>query len=74
MSDTEIMVILILFHSDGFRSFKHYYKKYVYKYLKHIFQRLVSSNRFVKLEKEELLPYDHPHQKVLQKTCPALVL
>ena len=25
MSDTEIMVILILFHSRGFRCFKHYY-------------------------------------------------
>ena len=26
MSDAEIMVILILFHSGGFRCFKHYYK------------------------------------------------
>lgn len=25
MSDAEIMVILVLFHSDGFRYFKHYY-------------------------------------------------
>ena len=25
MSDAEIMVILILFHSGGFRCFKHYY-------------------------------------------------
>ena len=29
MSDAEIMVILILFHSGGFRCFKHYYKEYV---------------------------------------------
>ena len=28
MSDAEIMVILILFHSGGFRCFKHYYKEY----------------------------------------------
>ena len=26
MSDAEIMVILILFHSGGFRCFKHYYQ------------------------------------------------
>ena len=26
MSDAEIMVILILFHSGGFRCFKHYYR------------------------------------------------
>lgn len=25
MSDAEIMVILVLFHSDGFRYYKHYY-------------------------------------------------
>ena len=33
MSDAEIMVILILFHSGGFRCFKHYYKEYVCKHL-----------------------------------------
>ena len=56
MSDAEIMVILILFHSGGFRSFKHYYKEYVCKHLKHLFPRQVSYNRFVELEKEVLLP------------------
>ena len=29
MSDAEIMVILILFHSGCFRCFKHYYNEYV---------------------------------------------
>ena len=42
MSDAEIMVILILFHSGGFRCFKHYYKEYVCKHLKHLFPRQVS--------------------------------
>ena len=55
MSDAEIMVILILFHSGGFRCFKHYYKEYVCKHLKHLFPRQVSYNRFVELEKEVLL-------------------
>ena len=63
MSDAEIMVILILFHSGGFRCFKHYYREYVCKHLKHLFPRQVSYNRFVELEKEVLLPPDHLHQK-----------
>ena len=63
MSDAEIMVILILFHSGGFRCFKHYYKEYVCKHLKHLFPRQVSYNRFVELEKEVLLPIDHLHQE-----------
>ena len=58
MSDAEIMVILILFHSGGY-----YYKEYVCKHLKHLFPRQVSYNRFVELEKEVLLPHDHLHQK-----------
>lgn len=37
MSDAEIMVILILFHSSVFRCFKYYYKEYVCKYLKLLF-------------------------------------
>lgn len=51
MSDTEIMVILILFHSRGFRCFKHYYKEYVCKHLKGMFPQCVFYNRFVELEK-----------------------
>lgn len=56
MSDSEIMVILILFHSGGFRCFKHYYLEYVCKHLSHLFPVRVSYNRFVELEKEVLLP------------------
>lgn len=37
MNDAEIMVILILFHSGGFKCFKHYYKEYVCKHLTHLF-------------------------------------
>ena len=56
MSDAEIMVILILFHSGGFRCFKHYYMEYVCKGL---FPKRVSYNRFVELEKSVLLPIDY---------------
>ena len=55
MSDAEIIVILIHFHSDGFRCFKHYYLQYICKYCKHLFPNTVSYNRFVELEKEVLL-------------------
>ena len=51
MSDAEIIVILIHFHSGGFRCFKHYYLHYIW----HLFPRTVSYNRFVELEKEALL-------------------
>ena len=69
MSDAEIMVILIRFHSGGFRCFKHYYKGYVCKHLKHLFPRQVSYNRFVELEKEVLLPMTIFIKKVLLGTC-----
>lgn len=36
MSDAEIMVILILFHSRGFRCFNHYDQEYVCKHLTHL--------------------------------------
>ena len=69
-----IMVILILFHSGGFRCFKHYYKEYVCKHLIHLFPRLVSYNRFVGLEKEVLLPMTIFIKKVLLGPAPVSVL
>ena len=73
MSDAEIMVILILFHSGGFRCFKHYYKEYVCKHLKHLFPRQVSYNRFVELEKEVLLPMTSSSRKSCWEHVPASV-
>lgn len=52
MSDAEIMVILILFHTGGFRCFKHFYLGYVCRHMRHLFPRVVSYSRFVELEKE----------------------
>ena len=74
MSDAEIMVILILFHSGGFRCFKHYYKEYVCKHLKHLFPRQVSYNRFVELEKEVLLPMTIFTKKYCWEPVPVSVL
>lgn len=69
MDDAEIMVILILFHSGGFRCFKHYYKEYVCKHLTHLFPHRVSYNRFVELEKEVLLLLTIFIKQVLLGTC-----
>lgn len=69
MSDAEIMVILILFHSGGFRCFKHYYQEYFCKHLTHLFPKRVSYNRFVELEKEVLLPLVIFIKQVLLGTC-----
>ena len=52
MSDAEIMVILILLHTGGFRCFKHFYLGYVCRHMRHLFPRVVSYSRFVELEKE----------------------
>lgn len=72
MSDAEIMVILILFHSGGFRCFKHYYKEYVCKHLKDLFSNCVSYTRFVELEKQVLLPLTIFIKKVLLGTCTSI--
>lgn len=57
MSDAEVIVILIHFHSRGFRCFKHYYLHYICKHCKYLFPRTVSYNRFVEPEKEILLQF-----------------
>ncbi len=74
MSNAEIMVIIILFHSGSFRCFKHYYKEYVCKHLKHLFPRQLSYNRFVVLEKEVLFPITIFIKKVLLGPVPTSVL
>ncbi len=72
--DSEIMVIIILFHSGGFRCFKHYYREYVCKHLKHLFPRPVSYTRFVELDMEVLLPMTIFNKKVLLGTCTGITV
>lgn len=50
MSRSEIMAILICFHFNTFRNFKHYYLFYVRKHLRGLFPNQLSYNRFVELE------------------------
>ena len=49
--------------------FKHYYKGYVCKHIRHLFLNLVSYNRFVELEKEIQLPLTIFIKKLLLGTC-----
>jgi hypothetical protein len=64
MSDSEIITILILFHSMSFRNLKHFYLYYVQKHLKSEFPRLVSYNRFVELQAKATMPL-----AIFLKTC-----
>jgi hypothetical protein len=50
MSRSEIMTILIYFHFNTFRNFKHYYLFYVKVHLHDLFPKQLSYNRFVELE------------------------
>ena len=69
MSDAEIIVILIHFHSGGCRCFKHYYLHYICKHCRHLFPRTVSYTRFVELEKEVLLQLAVFIKQVLLGEC-----
>ncbi len=55
MSASEIMTIVIHFHQQGYRDFKHYYQKHVCEHLTREFPRLVSYGRFVELMPKVLL-------------------
>ena len=50
MGRSEIMTILICFHFNTFRNFKHYYRFYVKTHLHDLFPKQLSYNRFVELE------------------------
>ena len=49
MSDAEVITILICFHFNSFRNFKHYYLGCVCRHWKHLFPKTFSYNRFVEI-------------------------
>ena len=49
MSDSEIITILICFHFNTYRNFKHYYLSRVCGEWKHLFPRRFSYNRFIEV-------------------------
>ena len=69
LSDAEVITILILFHSNGFRCLKHFYIHYVCRHLTSMFPKTVSYNRFVELQKSVLLTLTVFIKEVLLGTC-----
>jgi len=64
LSDSEVMTILILFHSGHYRDLKHYYINHVKKHMKSEFPQTVSYNRFVELQKKVVVKL-----AIFLKTC-----
>jgi hypothetical protein len=56
LSLSEVMTLLILFQTSGFRNLKTFYLQHVCQQLTRAFPHLVSYSRFVELEAEALLP------------------
>ena len=56
LSLSEVMTILVLFHSSGYRNLKQFYLEFVFEHLRSEFPRLVSYNRFVEFQGEALMP------------------
>lgn len=53
---SEIMVIMVMFHQSGYRTFKGFYIHHVCQHLQSAFPDLVSYNRFVELQQRCLVP------------------
>jgi len=64
MNCSEVIAIMVLFHSGGFRNMKHFYLFYVQKHMKNDFPKTVSYNRFLELMQGATLP-----MSMFLKTC-----
>jgi hypothetical protein len=64
MSESEVITLMTLFHSSGFRNMKHFYQHYVQKHLRSEFPHTVSYNRFTELMQSAVLP-----MTIFLKTC-----
>ena len=53
---SEIATIVVYFHSSGYRNFKKYYIKHIFKNCQSELTNLVSYNRFVELIPSVLMP------------------
>ena len=59
MSDAEVITILICFHFNSYRNFKHYYLGCVRIHWKHLFPQTFSYNRFVEVMPRSFCGFDH---------------
>jgi Transposase DDE domain len=56
LTDSEIMTILVAFHQNHYRNFKHFYLDHVCVYWRSAFPNLPSYNRFVEWMPSTLIP------------------
>lgn len=54
MQLSEVMTIMVLFHQQGYRTFKQFYQEHVCVHLRQEFPHRVSYNRFVELQRDAL--------------------
>lgn len=64
MSCSEVISIMVMFHSGGYRNMKHFYLFYIQKHRADLFPDTVSYNRFVELMQGATLP-----MSIFLKTC-----
>ena len=64
MAESEVITIMILFHSGQFRNMKHFYLYYIQKHMTGEFPNTVSYNRFTELMQAAVLP-----MTIFLKTC-----
>lgn len=64
MSCSEVITIMVMFHTGGFRNMKHFYIHYVQKHMNDQFPKTVSYNRFLELMQAATLP-----MTMFLKTC-----
>ena len=64
MSDTEIMTILVLFHTHRFRDLKSFYLGYICQHMRGDFPHRISYNRFVERQAQVAL-----HLLLFLQTC-----
>jgi hypothetical protein len=57
LCDSEIITLLITFHSGHFRNFKHFYLQYASIHLRNDFPGLVSYNRFIELSHRNAIAF-----------------
>lgn len=49
MSKAEVMMIMILFHSSGYRCLKHFYTDKIYKHMRHLFPEVIMKRENVNI-------------------------
>lgn len=64
MSCSEVIAIMVIFHTGGFRNMKHFYLFYIQQHKTDLFPGTVSYNRFVELMQAATLP-----MSIFLKTC-----